>query len=257
MESSNQERAMHFFLSTIRRAGWLVLAMVPSVWGQTLAVVTEEYPPYNFHDASTNKISGMGTEVVREVLKRANMDYTLDIYPWARAYEMAQESPNVLIYSIGRNGMRESLFKWVGIIAPYDVYLYRLKSRSEIKVSSMDGVKQYKIGAVRDDVRAQYLDKATVPLDLVIDDGANAKKLASRRIDMFPIDELALVALYKREGLDPGSVVKAFKLEALSVGLYMAFSQQTSDDLVKKCKAALAEIKRDGSFERIRVKYLK
>lgn len=121
----------------------------------------------------------------------------------------------------------------------------------------MEEICNYKIGAVRDDVRAQYLVKAQVPMDLVVEDSANAKKLASRHIDMFPIDELALVALYKREGLDPASVVKAFKLEALSTGLYMAFSKQTSDDVVLKCRAALAEMKRDGTFEKIRAKYLK
>jgi polar amino acid transport system substrate-binding protein len=211
-----------------------------------VTVVTEEYPPYNFYDASQNKISGMGTEVVEEILKRTKLDYRLGIYPWARAYQMAQEAPNVLIYSIGRSGMRESLFKWVGVIAPYDVYLYSLKDRPEIKVRSLDRAKRYK-----------YLEQANIPLDLVIDDSANAKKLASQRIDLFPIDELGMVALYKREGLDPHSVVKAFNLKALSAGLYMAFSKETSDTLVQRCQVALADIKRDGTFERIRLKYLK
>ena len=247
---------MHF-LPTIRLIGWFVLSMAASAWGQTLTVVTEEYPPYNYLDGSSKKISGMATEVVEEVLKRTKLPYKLDIYPWARAYQMAQDAPNVLIYSIGRNEKRETLFKWVDVIAPYDVYLYRLKSRPEVKVNTMEGVKHFKIGAVRDDVRAQYLEKAAVPLDLVVEDSANAKKLAMQRIDMFPIDELAAVALYKREGLDPDSVVKVFKLEALSAGLYMAFSKKTSDELVRKCRAALAEIKKDGTFEKIRVKYLK
>jgi polar amino acid transport system substrate-binding protein len=240
-----------------RLVGWLVLSFAASAWGQTLTVVTEEYPPYNFQDNNSKKISGMATEVVEEILKRTSISYKLGIYPWARAYQMAQDAPNVLIYSIGRNEQREALFKWVDVIAPYDVYLYRLKSRPEIKVQSIEDIRHYKIGAVRDDVRAQYLEKAQVPMDLVVEDSANAKKLASRRIDMFPIDELAMVALYKREGLDPVGMVKAFKLEALSTGLYMAFSKQTPDDVVRKCRAALAEIKKDGTFEKIRAKYLK
>ncbi len=237
-------------------AGLLAGLLATSACSETLTVVTEEYPPYNYQDSHTKKISGMATEVVEEVLKRAKITYKLGIYPWARAYQMAQDAPNVLIYSIGRNAQREALFKWVDVIAPYDVYLYRLKTRPEIKVQSIDDIRHYRIGAVRDDVRAQYLEKAQVPLDLVIEDSANAKKLASRRIDLFPIDELAKAALYKREGMDPASVVKVFKLDALSAGLYMAFSRQTPDDLVRQCKAALAEIKRDGTFDRIRVKYL-
>ena len=240
----------------IRLVGLLAMSLAASAWGQTLTVVTEEYPPYNYQ-GSDKKISGMATEVVAEVLQRTKISYKLGIYPWARAYQMAQDAPNVLIYSIGRNEQRETLFKWVDVIAPYDVYLYRLKSRTELKVGSVADIKHYRIGAVRDDVRAQYLEKAEVPLDLVIEDSANAKKLASQRIDMFPIDELAQVALYRREGLDPGSVVKVFKLDALSAGLYMAFSKQTSDELVRKCKEALADMKKDGSFDKIRIKYLK
>lgn len=94
---------------------------------------------------------------------------SLGIYPWARAYQMAQDAPNVLIYSIGRNEQREALFKWVGVIAPYDVYLYRLKSRPEVKVLSMNDIRNYRVGAVRDDIRAQHLERAQVPLDLVVE----------------------------------------------------------------------------------------
>lgn len=243
-------------LKMINLVGLLAVLWATCAGGQTLTVVTEEYAPYNFQ-GSDKKISGMATEVVAMVLKRAKINYTLAIYPWARAYQVAQDTPNVLIYSIGRNEQREALFKWVDVIAPYDVYLYRLKSRPEVTVNCLEDIKRYRIGAVRDDVRAQYLEKANVVLDLVVGDSANAKKLASHRIDLFPIDELAMVALYKREKLDPGSVVKVFKLEALSAGLYMAFSTQTSDEVVRKCRAALADIKRDGSFDRIRAKYLK
>ena len=244
------------FFAKAQVVGWIVLLSAFSGWGQTLTVVTEEYPPYNFQDSNSKRISGMATEVVEEILKRTHISYKLGIYPWARAYQMAQDAPNVLIYSIGRNAQRENLFKWVDVIEPYDVYLYRLKARPQVKVHSMDDLRNYKIGAVRDDIRAQYLEKAQIPMDLVVEDSANAKKLASRRIDMFPIDELGVVALYKREGLDPADVVKVFKLDALSTGLYMAFSKQTSDDVVRKCKAALAEMKRDGTFEKIRAKYL-
>ena len=148
---------MHFF-RMLTLTTWTALAMASSVCAQGITVVTEEYPPYNFLD-SNNRISGMATEVVEEVLKRARLDYKMAMYPWARAYQLAQDAPNVLIYSIGRSEQRESLFKWVDVIAPYDVYLYRLKSRTDIKATRLADVRHFKIGAVRDDVRAQYLEK--------------------------------------------------------------------------------------------------
>ena len=92
---------------------------------------------------------------------------------------------------------------------------------------------------------------------MVPEDLMNAKKLAAGRIDMFPIDELAMVSLYKREHMDPASVTTAFKLNELSAGLYMAFSKKTDDAVVAKIKAALASMKSDGNYEKIRAKYLK
>ncbi len=246
---------MHVF-EKIGLVALTVLAVAASVCAQGITVVTEEYPPYNFLD-SKKRISGMATEVVEEVLKRARLDYKLAIYPWARAYQLAQDAPNVLIYSIGRSEQRESLFKWVDVIAPYDVSLYRLKSRSDIQVHQLADARRFRIGAVRDDIRAQYLEKEGLRPDLANDDSANVKKLSTGRIDMFPIDAFGMLALYRREGIDPQTVVKVIQLEALSAGLYMAFSKQTPDDLVHTCRTALAEIRKDGTFERIRAKYLK
>ena len=154
-----------------------------------ITVVTEEYPPYNYQGAD-NQIAGLSTEVVREALKRARIEYRINLYPWARTYRMAQEQPNVLIYSIARNEQREKLFQWVDVIAQNNAYIYRLKTRPEVKAQNLDELKRFRIGAVRDDYRAQYLAKHAIPLDLAVEDAANAHKLASARIDMFVIDEI-------------------------------------------------------------------
>ena len=220
-----------------------------------ITVVTEEYPPYNYQGAD-NQIAGLSTEVVREALKRARIEYRINLYPWARTYRMAQEQPNVLIYSIARNEQREKLFQWVDVIAQNNAYIYRLKTRPEVKAQHLDELKRFRIGAVRDDYRAQYLAKHAIPLDLAVEDAANAHKLASARIDMFVIDEIAQVALYKREGLDPASVEKVMALPELSSGLYMAFSLKTDSTLVERCRAALREMHRDGTMEKIKARYL-
>lgn len=233
-----------------------IAALAWSAWAQPITVVTEEYPPYNYLDAN-KQIAGLSTDVVREVLRRAQIPYRMGLYPWARAYHMALEQPNVLIYSIGRNSQREDLFQWVDIIAPYNVFMYRLRSRPEVQVQKIEQLSRYRIGAVRDDVRAQYLAKNGIPADLVVDDSANAKKLASQRIDLFPIDEIAMVALYRREGLDPDTVEKAMALPDLSAGLYMAFSLQTPTELAERCRNALRDMRRDGTLDKIKAGYLR
>jgi polar amino acid transport system substrate-binding protein len=233
----------------------IVLAVV-SVQAQTLKVVTENYPPYNYTE--NGKVVGFSTEVVQEVLDRADLDYEINAYPWARTYSLAQSQPNTLIYSIGRNEKREKLFKWVDVIAPYNVYLYKMKGNDNVKVSNLNEAKNYKIGCVRKDVRTDYLEgHGFNNLDQTNSDVINLKKIFNGRIDLYPTDEIGGAYLAKQEGFDASKLEKVFFIEDLSSGLYMAFSLKTDDAIVNKCKKALAEIKDDGTFEKIKAKYLK
>jgi polar amino acid transport system substrate-binding protein len=230
-----------------------------AVYAEKVQVVTEEYPPYNYTDSG--KVTGMSTEVVKLVLKEAKVEYAgIQSAPWARVYNTALTQPNILIYSIGRSQEREAKFKWVGIIAPYDVYLFKLKENTALKLSSLDGAKGKKTGVVRDDVRAQYLKGkgfSDIDLDIGDNDSMNLMKLFAHRIDMFPIDEVGASFLAQQRGFDFSKMEKVFYLKELSSGLYMAFSKETPDDVVVKCKAALEKIKKDGRFDQIKNKYIK
>jgi polar amino acid transport system substrate-binding protein len=225
------------------------------VFGQSLQVVTEEYPPYNYSE--NGKVLGFCTDVVKEVLKRANIDHSIHSYSWSKSYKMAQSQPNVLIYSIGRNVEREPLFKWVDVIAKTEVYFYKLKSRRDIKIKKLDDVKKYKIGAVRDDFRAQWLIKQgfTNQLALVPDDRRNMRNLFAHKIDIFPIGEYVAYHISHQESHAFNDLEKTMYVKDLSADLYMAFSNQTPDVVVEKCKKALFEIRKDGTYEKIKSKY--
>jgi len=246
----------------MRKVPWIVLAIIftwfSTGFAQEITVVTEEYPPYNFTE--NNVVTGCSTEIVQEVLTRAGIDYSIRSYPWARAYKMAQDKPNVLIYSIGRNENREKLFKWVDVVAPYDIYFFKAKARTDVEVKNLDDAKKYRIGAVRDDVRAQYLQKKGFETDknlkLVPHDSMSIKKLLAGRIELIPIDKLGLAYLMKKEGLNIEDLEPVLLLEDLSAGLYLAFSLKTDDAIVEKCKKALSEMKEDGTYDKIMSKYV-
>jgi len=225
------------------------------VFGQSIKVVTEEYPPYNYSEKGN--VLGFCTEVVKEVLKRANIEHSINSYPWSKSYQMAQSQPNVLIYSIGRNVEREPLFKWVDVIARTEVYFFKLRSRRDIKIKKFEDVKNYKIGAVRDDFRAQWLLKQGIEaqLDLVSDDHQNMRNLFARKIDIFPIGEFVAYDIAHREGRAFNDLEKSLYVKDISADLYMAFSNQTPNVIVEKCKKSLFEIRNDGTYEKIKSKY--
>jgi len=232
----------------------LATTMSPA-FAEKISVVTEEMAPYNFTDEKDKQITGLSTEVVKEVLKRAKVDHEIKSFPWSRAYKMAQEDPDVAIYSIGRNEEREKMFKWVGVVAKRDVYLYKLKSRTDIKASKLEDLKPYNFGGIRDGIRTMYLVKEGFKVEQVTDDISNIKKLQAGRIDGIPSDDLALIALAKNSGVEFDSLEKLIKIDKLSGGLSMAFSLKTSDETVEKCRVALDSMVKDGTFDAIAAKW--
>lgn len=238
--------------------GWAALATLANpAFADKVSVVTEEMAPYNFLDEKDKTVKGLSTELVHEILRRAAIDYQIEVFPWARSYRMAQEDPNVAIYSMGRNEEREKLFKWVGVIVNREVFLYKLKGRPEIKANALADLKPYRLGGIREGVRTMYLKKEGLSVEEATDDASNLKKLQSRRIDAFPIDAPNLVYLSERNGIDFDSMERLLKLEKMSGGLYMAFSLKTPDETVDKCRAALDGMVKDGTFNKITAKWLK
>ena len=243
-------------LATVLTA-WVALALVSgAAFAEKVAVVTEEMAPYNFVDEKDQVVTGLSTELVQEIFKRANVEHQIKVYPWSRAYRMAQEAPNIAIYSIGRNDEREKLFKWVGVIVNREVYLYKLKGRPEIKANSLEDLKPYKMGGVRDGARTMYLRKKGLAIEEANDDASNIKKLQSRRTDAFAIDEPNLVYLSQKNGVNFDSMERLIKLEKMSGGLYLAFSLNTDDNIVNKCHVALNAMVKDGTFNKITAKWL-
>lgn len=153
------------------------------------------------------------------------------------------------------------MFKWVDVITPFDVSLFKLKSRVDVKAANLEEVKKYKIAGVRDDFRTQYLIKQGFAegknIEVVSTNESAIRMLEAQRIDFYASDELAFYHQAKGEKIDPAIFEKTIKLSELSSGLYMAFSLKTSDEVVSKVKKALADLKKDGSYDKIKAKYLK
>lgn len=226
---------------------------------ETLKVLTEEFPPYNYTD--NGKITGFSTEVVQAVLREVNIQGEFQSMPWARAYETAQSANNVLIYSIGRTPQREKLFKWVGVIAPTQYYLFSLPQR-KLKFDRLDQAKSFQIATVNEDVGEQFLMAKGfakgVNLQSSVKYELNYEKLKAGRVDLWIMTELVAVYLARQAGDAPSkSLARSFSIPDLgSDGYYMAFGASTPDALVERLSKGLATIKNNGTYEALKKKWL-
>jgi polar amino acid transport system substrate-binding protein len=217
---------------------------------ETIRVVTESWRPYNYEENGIAK--GPSSELVRKVLDKAGIQYKIRVYPWARAYKIALEEKNVLIYTIARTPERESLFKWVRPIAePDNTYLYKLSNRKDIIINTLDDAKKYQIGIIKESMYHQFLIKKgfTDNLQIVPQQQQNYKKLLINRIDLLAQGERNLQEELKKKHYKDANIQieKAFML--FQYPYYMAFSKSTSDEVVEKVRTAFDQLEKEGALQ--------
>jgi len=241
-------------------AAVFVLTLAANAQGTSIKVVTEEWPPYTC--SKNGKIEGVVSEIIRATLDRSGLDYTIEVYPWARAYEMAQKEENVLIYSIFKLPTREHLFQWIEIDGlSVNMSLFRPKHRTDINLTSLEDARKYKIGVTRESSTHHFLlSKGFVDgvnLFPVNSEEQNTLKTTPevKRIDLTTGDKLYLARCLKECKLPSDYWVEQVPL--FKEDFYMAFGLRTSDKVVDKVHKAFHEIKAEGKLDAIAEKYYK
>ncbi|MEX6504100.1 substrate-binding periplasmic protein [Pseudomonas zhanjiangensis] len=237
----------------LRLSTWIVLLLTlvgSHGHAQGIEVVTEETTYGYLRDG---RVVGPASAVVEATLQRAGLnDYHMAVYPWARAYDMALQQPNVLIYLIARNPAREPLFHWVGEVLRVEYHLYRLRGQEHIQVHSLADAKRYRIGVQRGDVRQQYLKgQGFTKLVVSAHERENFRRLLNHQVQLMPLPERDAAKLCAEAGIDPARLERVFTLDDLATGLYMAYSRSTAEELVARSRAAFASLEGEGLVSRM------
>lgn len=234
-------------------AAAIVCGAVPGAMAATpLTVVTEEFAPYSY--VERGEVSGYSTEVVRAVLERAGMAYSIQIYPWARALQMAATRPNVLIYSIVRTPQRENQFHWIAPIAPRNVYLYKLVARQDIQIHALADLKPYRIAANRGDVVEEQLHQLGLTADLSAKDVFSLQKLIVGRVDLMVATELSIEGVCQRAKVSCALLERSMQMPEIS-GYYVAASLGTPAATLQRLRQAFAQLHNSDAMRHIADKY--
>ncbi len=240
--------------------GYLLLTFYVSAASSqepTLRLYTEDFPPYSMvvdgapSATSADQITGFATEIVRELLIRANADYTLHLVPWKRAYARALNNVNHGVFSTTRTEQREPLFQWVGPLAENN-WVFMGREDSAIQLNSLAQAKGYRIGGYLEDAIAAYLEAQGLPIQYVPNDALNVRKLAKGRIDLWPVVQLKGRSLAQAEGV---AVKEIFTIKRTVLAL--ALNKDTDPALVARLNLLLGEMHVDGTVERITQPFLR
>lgn len=227
----------------------LFLFAAQPLFAAELTILTENLPPLNYE--KDGELVGPSVEIVREIQSRVGSRDKIQVYPWARAYKMALEDENVVLFGMTHTKAREDKFKWIGPLATKRDILVAKKG-SGIKISNLDDAKKVsRIGTLRDDTRGVLLKShGFTNLEPVSDEQLNAQKLVLGRIDLWAYKIPGLRTVCELAGVDHNELIEVYHLREINVSI--AFSKMTSDSVVQKWKKAFDEMLADGTIMQIR-----
>ena len=201
-----------------------------------VSVITSFYEPYSYSEDGVAQ--GMAVNRARKIFAELNFYPPIHVYPWARAYKLALTKPNSIIFSVARTPERENKFYWIGEIVDFNVHLCRDKNKPNIQVPNLDALQDYRVGALNQDVKGQYLKKKGVKVTKIKSELTGIKLTLSGRIDLLPIDMNSLKFRLKKLGLAEDTMVSAYPLQEISRPLYIAMHKETPIEIVEAFKAA-------------------
>ncbi len=241
---------------------WQLLLCCFSPWAlgaqPPLKIVTEPLPPFQIVDKG-HVVGGLSTEIVQALLQEVGEDAQILAHNWARSYKIAQEQPNVLIFSLGRNAEREPQFKWVGLIYNLENAFWKLKNRSDINIDTLQDAKRFRTAVARENLEHQLLvqNGFVEPTHLIVTANiSHAIGMVFRqRADLYIGSKPLILYILKGSKYHFDALTAVYPIKQEVVKLSIAFSLKTSDARVARFQQAYQELKRNGTYERIMTKW--
>lgn len=228
------------------------LLSTQSVLAEKLLILTENLPTLNY--VKDGLLVGPAVEIVKDIQRRVGSNTEIQVYPWARAYKMASEEKNIILFGMTRTQVRQDKFHWIGPIArKSDIFV--AKKGSGIKISSLEDAKKVDfIGTLRDDNKDRFLKRhGFTNLVPTHDDQRNAKKLVLDRIDLWATKKPGLKTICDLAGVNYHEIEEVYNMRELEISIVV--SKKTSDAIVQQWKTAFNEMLADGTLKQIQKKW--
>lgn len=235
-----------------RLAAWLAsgVMLAGMAQAQQLTLLAEQNPPFNYQEGG--KPAGMSTEVVNELLKRANLAARFEFVAWDAGYKRAQFEKDTCLYSTARLDNRELLFRWVGPLAT-NRWILVGKEDFPVAPKALADLRRYKIGVVKSDAKAEFLNERGLTnqieaaSEVLLPPKLLLKKEDPQHIDLWVSGQYTWRGVAARAKAPPVKPV----FTVTEQQLYLACSTWMSGDSLKRLDAAMQAMNRDGVTAKI------
>ena len=214
-----------------------------------LKAYTAKLPPFTINPSA--KKPGFLHELVTEIAKRANVDLTIDYLPWKRSQEIVANTPNTIIFGLGRSKKREAKYSWLAKVLEYNYVFVTTKS----PVNSYEEAKKLKniivlLGTPREQIlRTKNFTNFRAVSKVV----SGARSIHMGKADAWMTLDYRAAYFWHKEGFPGESLVIGKPLKTSQN--WIAGNKVLPDGLKERFKQSLASIKADGFFQTLHRKY--
>ncbi|WP_245590690.1 substrate-binding periplasmic protein [Nitratidesulfovibrio termitidis] len=252
-------RALRTCLTVLPHCAMLSLRAVLCVWAvlcvcivcpppaDAFTLLTEDLPPFNF--VQDNAARGPGVDIVMEVLRRNGLGASpgdIRVLPWPRAFQLALNTPDALLFCAARTPEREKLFKWVGPVMRVTVGTV-VRKNSRLSPRKWRDLQGLRVGTVRNTVGEQLLIEQGVPsamLHAATTPGDAVRMLVAGRVDVLAFNIHSTLYMMEQGNIDSAEYTVSMVLQKLD--LYMAFNPDVDSALLDRLQSTLDALRCNG-----------
>ena len=218
-----------------------------------MTFVSEDLPPYHYIDEN-GQAKGALVDLVNALVKHANVDYTIELYPFARALKLLNAKPNFLMFSLLKSPSREQQFVWLGELIHNKAYLVALKN-SNNELTNLAQAEASKVGTIRGYFSERYLKNAGYEegenLSLSVGYQTLRQVLFNKRTDFVLTNAMSLNKELGELGYSVDDIDRKLELRDFPNQLHLAGNLALNPSVANKLQHAFVTIKENGEYQQI------
>jgi len=219
-----------------------------------LHIVTEENPPYQFTN-NKGEVVGCAIDMLKAMLSITHDTPEIKILPWPRAYTVAKEKPNTMIFSMARNAFRENDFYWTGIIDNQENIFWGLSSKyPKGSISAAQLFDASILLANKSTADHILTQRKQFKLYRVTNISQGINMLIHNRADLLVSPESVIKRRFKKMGENFNQITPVYQLPELSYNLNFAFNRQSSPEVIYKYTQAYQQLKKTNVIDTLKEK---
>ncbi|MFT5871688.1 MAG: methyl-accepting chemotaxis protein [Clostridium sp.] len=223
-----------------------------------LVVATCPYPPFIIYNERDKSLSGVDIEIINEIYKRNNIKVEFKITTWNTSIKMIKEGLSDILPTISYNSEREEFLNFTRPYRDIEKYIFITRKDSDVTINNFNDLYKYNIGVIKGyNYGKKFNDDNKINKIQNANEDTMFNKLIKRQVSTILINDFSSKYYMKINKLGNLLVEQKLSFEEKDSDTRLGFSKKNDLGIyVQQFEDGYAELKRDGTIDKILKKYL-